>query len=143
MPETDSRLRGQRVWLIDRREYWRRPFTRALTEAGLKVLSTDRYTYPPFPLQGGSRSPDLVILACTAVTADELRLVRAVSRCRHDLLVLAASLPSEVMRELFRAGAYDVTKMPVRPDELVALVLETLKDSASAREHKAAALAGL
>lgn len=143
MPETDSQMQGKRVWLIDRREYWRLPFTRALTQAGLEVLSTDRYTYPPVRLHGGSRSPDLVILACTAVTAAELLLVRTASRHHHELLVLATSLPSEVMRELFRAGAYDVTKMPVQPGELVALVLETLKDSASAREHKAAALAGL
>lgn len=143
MPDALRGTRDRRVWLIDRRDYWRRPFARALKNAGLEVCATDGYTLPPSRLRARLRSPDLVVLACTAVTAAELELVEVARRQHLDVLVLAASLPAEVMRELFLAGAFDVTRMPVQATEFVDLVQQTLTEAASAREHRAAALVGL
>lgn len=136
-------MKGKLVWLIDRRNYWREPFARALREEGFEVLATDRYDVPSMRLVGAAGPPDLVILACTAVTSAELQLVSAAARSGYYLVVLVASLPVSMMRELFLAGAYDVAQMPVEPQEFAHMVSHTLNEADSAREHKAAALAGL
>lgn len=139
MPETSP---NKEIWLIDRRGYWRKPFARALNMAGFEVAAVDDYAIPP-ELETEAGLPDLVVVVCTAVTAAELDLVRSMAAHGHYILVLVAALTPSAMRELFLAGAYDVTDMPVKNKEFVALVEMALEDSMSGREHKATALAGL
>lgn len=117
----------RQIWLIDSRERWRHLYARALREAGYLVLADGTYSYP---LQGEplGAPPDLVVLACTAVTTAERRLVQKAALHDHRILILAASLPTTVMHDLFRAGAHDVSTMPVKPENLVSLVTEILQE---------------
>jgi DNA-binding NtrC family response regulator len=131
--------RGRNVWLIDRRGYWREPFSRALRDAGYGVVAFDDYALPAKL----DELPDLAVIACTAVTAAEIALVKSMADRGHYILALVATLAPRAMRGLFRAGAYDVTDMPVQEKDFVTLVEMALEDSSTCREHQAAALAGL
>jgi DNA-binding NtrC family response regulator len=142
VPEGSATLRGKRIVLIDRRDHWRARFSRALDEAGAEVEAADHYDYAAAGRRSGRR-PDLVVVLSTAVTPAEVALVREIGTHGDDILVLPGSLSPQAMRELFRAGALDVTEMPVSPRELVELVAWTSKNAVAAREHKATALAGL
>lgn len=131
------------VWLMDRRPYWRRLYERALAKAGFAVCARSTYRYPPAGLPLSATNPDLVLMVCTVVGPEERRLIDQVTARDHRLLVLAANLPTEVMREIFLAGAHDVNQMPARPEEVVRLVEDVLEEVAEVRGRPALLLAGV
>ncbi len=123
------------IWLIDHRSY-RRNFCRlALEGAGFVVVATGQYIDPPMSNCSEAR-PDLVILGCTKVGAEERELVKRIVNLRYRLLVLPTTLPPEIMRLLFRAGAQDVTEMPDGGGRLVQLVREALERAAAATSYQ-------
>lgn len=142
MPEELAKLRGKRIWLVDRREHWRERFARDLRASGADVTTLGRYASRTID-GSGIRESDLVVLLCTAVTPAELTFVQEVRGQGTGILVLVVSLSPQAMRDLFLAGALDVTEMPVSSRELVELVAEASATAAAAREHRASALAGL
>ena len=114
----------KRILLIDPQDFWRAPAVQALEAAGFSVCQAREYN----PSSGqGKGSPDLVVLGCANVGAREQRWIQAIVTRHWPLLVLSASLPWEVMRAVFVAGADDVTEKPYDPENLVTVVDETLK----------------
>lgn len=120
------------VLVIDRQEYWRDLSARALEEAGYLVRTLATYEYPPhgdaFPL----RAPDMVILGCASIGADEQQLIARVLEQKHHLLVFCVSLPLPIMRALFRQGADDVGDKTYNPAQLVTSVNQAM-DAISSR----------
>lgn len=115
----------KKIWLFDRRDYWRRVYSQVLETAGYTVRSSDRYTYPPENCSPGEQ-PDLAVLACTIVEEEERHLVQRAAVCEDRILILAASLPQQVIRSLFLSGAFDVNVTPSDTCQLVALVTGSL-----------------
>lgn len=118
--------RSRLIWLVDRRDYWRERYARALGDAGYRVKSWERYRLPGKGLAHLAEEPTLVVLACTEVGDPEWDLVTEMVSRRHRLVVLASSLSAPVMRSLFRAGAEDVAETPASGGELVELVADRL-----------------
>ncbi|HEY0783270.1 MAG TPA: hypothetical protein VGE98_12500 [Thermoanaerobaculia bacterium] len=116
---------SRRIWLFDRRDYWRERSASTLAAAGFRVEAWGGYAYPPDGTAPAAR-PSLVILGCTQVGASESCLVQQVVAHHHRLVVLASALSAPVMRALFLAGAEDVTEMPGRTDQLLELVAARL-----------------
>lgn len=136
MPEAQADVPGRRVWLYDRRDYWRSYFSQVLTASGFSVRSVSRYSYPP-PDALPDDEPDLVVLGCARAEEDEKDLIQRAAARHHYILVLASSRNADSIRALFLAGAYDVTGTPSNADQLLALVHQTLAKVLRARQREA------
>lgn len=113
---------GKRILLIDHQSSWREAAGHALAEHRFLVKTSDAYTYsePKCFVQGGA--PDIVILGCASVRRDERRLIQDILAHKRRLLILCAGLLREDTRQLFRAGAEDVTDKPYSPGSLLQIV---------------------
>jgi DNA-binding response OmpR family regulator len=121
----------KRILLIDPQDFWRVSAARALEAAGFSVCQASEYS----PSSGQRKGPpDLVVLGCANVGAREQRWIQGIVTKHWPLLVLSASLPWEVMRSVFVAGADDVTEKPYDPEHLVTIIDETLKTIADRHE---------
>jgi DNA-binding NtrC family response regulator len=119
-------LEGKRILLIDHQSSWREAAGNALSKRRFLVKTSDAYTYsePKCYVQGGP--PDVVILGCATVERKEQRLIEDVVAHKRHLVILCAALPREDVRQLFLAGAADVSDKPYSPDNLFHVVGEAL-----------------
>ena len=117
-------LESKRVVVIDCQDHWRELSIGALRAEGFTVEVLDNYDFPPVP---PGEEPDLVILGCARIRPEELELIKRILDQKLHLLVLSTSLPWQVMRHLFLAGADDVTDKPYNPEHLVNIVTEVFK----------------
>jgi DNA-binding NtrC family response regulator len=122
---------NKRILLIDRQPYWREISTKGLQRAGFSVGTLDTYTYQPPQLCLEDGDPDLVVLGCTRIQAEEQQLIDKVLAQRHHLLVLCTSLSWQTMRVLFRQGVADILEKPYNPAKLVNIVSQVLEHTSS------------
>lgn len=127
---------SQAIWLIDRRDHWRQQTADALAAEGYDVTPGASYAYPPRAVRG---QPRLVIVNGTRIGDDERRLIERILRRGHPLLVVASRLPTEQMRQLFRAGALDVVEMPPDRERMVALVGQAIQHAAPVSAYETVA----
>lgn len=127
-------LEGKRILLIDHQSSWREAAGNALSKRKFLVKTSNAYTYsePKCYVQGGP--PDVVILGCATVKREERRLIEDIVAHHRHLLILCAALPREDIRQLFLAGADDVSDKPYSPGNLLnvvgdALLCQEVKDS--------------
>lgn len=120
-------VEGKRIVVIDCQAHWRQLSIEALKAEGFKVDVLDNYDFPPVPFLSEEEKPDLVILGCASIKPEELELIKRILDQKLHLLVLSTSLPWQVMRHLFLAGADDVTDKPYNPEHLVNIVTELFK----------------
>jgi DNA-binding response OmpR family regulator len=115
---------GKRILLIDHQSSWREAAGNVLTERKFLVRTSDAYTYsePQSYVQG--RPPDVVILGCATVKREERRLIKDIIAHNRHLLILCAALPRQDVRQLFLAGADDVSDKPYSPRNLLRVVGE-------------------
>ena len=132
MPDARAFPPGRWIWLYDRRDYWRSHFGEALAASGCGVRSSVQYQVPP-PDCPPDEEPDLVVVGCAHVTEEERDLVRRCAQRHHHVLVLAASRDAATVRDLFFAGAFDVTRIPASANQFLALVEQTLEKAERAR----------
>jgi DNA-binding NtrC family response regulator len=123
------------VLVIDRQEYWRALSAQALASSGFLVRTMATYDYPPPGDAFPERTPDLVILGCASIGADEQQLIARVLEQKHHLLVFCVSLPLPMMRSLFLQGADDVGDKPYDPDRLITSVAQALETIASRSDY--------
>src|SRR2546422_104330 len=102
----------KRILLIDHQAYWRELFTQALQDAGFNVSTLATYNQVPLQDYLEDENPDLVVLGCTRIRDEELRLIEHVLDRKRHLLVLCASLSWQIMRSLFRLGVTDIVDKP-------------------------------
>ncbi|MDT4955086.1 MAG: Response regulator receiver domain [Acidobacteriota bacterium] len=119
-------LKGKRILLIDHQSSWREAAGNILAEGKFLVRTSHAYTYsePKCYVQGGP--PDVVILGCATVKREERRLVAHVIAHKRHLVILCAALPGEDIRQLFLAGANDVSDKPYSPRNLLHVISEVL-----------------
>ncbi|MCA1566322.1 MAG: response regulator [Acidobacteria bacterium] len=119
-------VESKRILLIDHQSSWREAAGNVLAERKFLVRTSDAYTYlePKCYVQG--RPPDVVILGCATVKREERRLIKDVVAHNRHLLILCAALPREDVRQLFLAGADDVSDKPYSPQNLLHVVGEAL-----------------
>lgn len=127
-------LEGKRILLIDHQSSWREAAGNALSKRKFLVKTSNAYTYsePKCYVQGGP--PDVVILGCATVKREERRLIEGIVAHNRHLVILCAALPREDIRQLFLAGADDVSDKPYSPGNLLnvvgeALLCQEVKDS--------------
>jgi DNA-binding NtrC family response regulator len=118
---------AKRILVIEKQDHWRELAVKALKHAGYEVRSLDTYTYPAPGGNGTHATPDLVILGCPSIGAEERDLVDRSIRHKDHLLVLSTSLPWDDMHALFLQGVEDATEKPYDPDYLVAIVEDVLE----------------
>ncbi len=128
-------VRG-RIWLFDRRDYWRQWGIRALTQSGFAVRSWNQLVWPPEGEEMTEVHPDLVVLACSVIREEEMVLVEKLAPGPAPILILALLVSGEAMRSLFLAGAYDVADQPATPEGLVELVEQALADTSRSSPHR-------
>jgi DNA-binding response OmpR family regulator len=120
-------LEGKRILLIDLQSSWREAAGNILAKRKFLVKTSDAYDYsePTCYVQG--KAPDVVILACGSVKRKERRLINDILAHKRHLLILCAALPRADTRQLFLAGADDVTDKPYSPGRLLNIVGETFE----------------
>jgi DNA-binding NtrC family response regulator len=120
-------LEGKRIFLIDHQSSWREAAGNTLAQRKFLVKTSDAYTYsePKCYVQGGP--PDVVILGCATVKREERRLIEDVLAHKRHLVILCGALPREDVRQLFLAGAADVSDKPYSPGNLLHVVGEALQ----------------
>jgi DNA-binding NtrC family response regulator len=123
------------VLVIDRQEYWRELSAQALEASGFLVRTLATYDYPPQGDAFPKRAPDLVILGCASIGAEEQQLIARVLEQKDHLLVFCVSLPMPVMRSLFLKGADDVDDKPYNPTQLVNSVEQALEAISSRSDY--------
>jgi DNA-binding NtrC family response regulator len=114
------------ILLIDHQAYWRELFTQALQDAGFNVSTLATYNQVPLQDYLEDENPDLVVLGCTRIRDEELRLIELILNRKRHLLVLCASLSWQIMRSLFRLGVTDIVDKPDDHDRLVKTVNKAL-----------------
>jgi len=124
----------KRILLIDSQDLWRAPAAQALEAAGFCVSQANEFDLNS-ESGAAERAPDVVILGCASVGCQERNWIQAVVAKGWPLQVLSASLPWEVMRSVFVAGASDVTERPYDPAQVVAIVSQTLMVLADRDEY--------
>jgi DNA-binding response OmpR family regulator len=127
---------SKRILLIDRQELWRAPAARALEASGFTVFESA--DFESLSGQGdGLNIADLVVLGCASIGSQERSWIDAIVTRGWPLLVLSATLPWDVMRSVFLAGADDVTEKPYEPERLATIIDRTLTTIASRDEYSA------
>jgi DNA-binding response OmpR family regulator len=116
----------KQVIIIDRHNHWRNLSNKALASKGYAVSVLDNYDYPPYGEIALDGKPDLVILGCASIGAEELKLIEKILDHKHHLVILCTSLPRHIMRSLFLIGADDVVDRPYEEKDLVEIVEHAL-----------------
>jgi DNA-binding response OmpR family regulator len=116
--------------LIDLQPSWREAAAEILAQSGFLVKTLDHYAYsePECNIEGAP--PDIVILGCATIKREEKQLMHDILKYERQLLVLCAALPWADTRQVFLAGATDVTDKPYSSRNL----LEIVSDVLSARQ---------
>ncbi len=126
-----------KVWLIDRRGWWRGEVCRALDEAGYETQEWEDYVYPPTSSQG--RYPDLVVVSGTRIGDEEDRLIREVLAKQHRLVVVSGQLSDQKALDLLRAGALDAAEVPPDRTRIVSMVRNSLENDDPVSGYEAVA----
>lgn len=119
---------GKRILLIDHQSSWREAAGNVLAKRKFLVKTLDAYNYSEPRCYVHGRAPDVVILGCAKVQSHERRLIAKIISHKRHLLIMCGALPTEDTRELFLAGADDVTEKPYSPSSLLQIVGEALED---------------
>lgn len=130
-----THFEGKRILLIDHQSSWREAAGNALAKRNFLVKTSGAYTYsePKCYVQG--HPPDVVILGCATVKREERRLIKDVVAHKRHLLILCAALPREDIRQLFLAGADDVSDKPYSPGNLLNVVGEALSGQEQVKDN--------
>lgn len=118
-------LEGKRILLIDQQSSWREAAGNVLAGRKCLVRTSDAYTYSEPKCYVEGAPPDVVILGCASIKREEKRLIRDILAHNRHLLILCAAMLGEETRQLFLAGADDVTDKPYSPGNLLDIVDET------------------
>src|SRR5260370_6934407 len=89
------------ILLIDHQSYWRDLSQQALQSVGFCVRTLATYNQVPLQACLKGENPDLVVLGCTRIGDEEQRLIEQVLDRKQHLLMLSASLTSQIIRSLF------------------------------------------
>jgi len=130
-------LTSKRIVLIDHQPYWREISTNALRLSGFVVDTRDTYNYSPEPEWDESENPDLVVLGCSHIKAEEEKLIDDVLAHKKHLVVLCTSLSWRTMRDLFLKGVHDVVDKPYNTANLVEIVSQALESTPRSKRYQA------
>ena len=122
-------VQARRILLIDKQEYWRTKSARTLRDIGFDVAEIDDYEEAWRATENLHLSPDLIILGCATIGAEEKNLIQRLLEDKHRVLIFSTSLPWRVMRSLFLLGAEDVADKTYDARHLIVTVEEMLNDS--------------
>src|SRR5205823_6443619 len=133
----------KRILLIDHQPYWREISTSALRREGFTVGTLDTYNYLPSQESVEGKKPDLVVLGCHHIEAEEQKLIDEVLSHKYHLVVLCTSLSWQIMRTLFLRGVDDIVDKPYNPAKLVKIVNEALESTPPRNRYQAVERNGL
>lgn len=118
---------NKKILVIDKQDFWLELSVKTLTDAGYSVRAeTNYHSLAPIYHKRGTK-PDLVIFGCAFIEWEELNLVASLHEEQIALLVLCTSLSWDMMREIYLAGADNVTEKPFSPEKLLSTVDNTFK----------------
>jgi DNA-binding response OmpR family regulator len=119
--------------LVDVEDYWREFSFVSLNSIGCKVRRYKSYKRLRVRLKKFHDKPDLIIIGCSKPAAEEVELIKLLRANNFRQLILCSFLSREEMKELFLAGADDVTDKPFDSVQLLTTIKESL-DNIALRE---------
>jgi len=128
---------SKRIVLIVHQPYLREISTNALMSVGFVVDICDTYNYLPEQKWLEDQYPDLVVLGCFGIRAEEQKLIDDVLANKQHLLVLCTSFSWQTMRELFLKGVHDILDKPYNPANLVEIVSQALESTSHSKKYQA------
>jgi DNA-binding NtrC family response regulator len=112
--------------VVDASLDWREFSYCSLNSVGCKVAKYKSYRHLREKLNDFEKRPDLIIVGCSKPENREVRLIKYLHRKKFRQLILCSFLTWDEMRELFLAGADDVTKKPYDSQALFDTITESL-----------------
>lgn len=121
-------MKSRKILIIDYQEDWRRRMAQMLQTSEYDIETFAGYHYPVDQIKPG-QEPDLVLLSCSHITSAELNLVERMLTKNLTVVVLSTSIPWGEMRQVFLAGAEDVTDKPYTQKHLVNIIETALQNA--------------
>lgn len=121
-------FKEKEFFVVDASGFWREFSYCSLNSVGCKVKKYASYKQLRRILNDFDKRPDLIIIGCSKPAVEEVKLVDFLHRNKFRQLILCSFLSWDEMRELFLAGADDVTEKPFDSHELIATVTESLNN---------------
>ncbi|CAN5341826.1 hypothetical protein BH10BAC1_BH10BAC1_12040 [soil metagenome] len=121
-------FKEKEFFIVDTSGFWSDFSYCSLTSTGCKIKKYTSYKYLKVTLNKFKEKPDLIIIGCSKPNIEEIELVEFLHHNNFRQIVLCSFLSWDEMRELFLAGADDVTEKPFDSEELIETIKESLNN---------------